>query len=528
MKILFAMYHPGFVRNYEAALRLLAGRGHAIHICYLNDRNKQGEKVHVEELCRSCEGVTHGVAPGREANAWARLAWVVRTFQDYLRYLAPEYAGATRLRERVERTVPGFCLRMAEIAARAGTPWVGLLARLLQVVERAIPRSRTTDAFVRKLRPDVLLVTPLVDVGSEQVDYVRSARAQGIPTALCVASWDNLSNKGLMRVIPDRIFVWNETQKREAMALHGAPAERLVVTGAQLFDHWFGWKPSRSRAEFCQRSGLRPDRPFILYAGSSYFIAPKEGEAVEEWLRELRRAPDPLIAEAGVLIRPHPLNRHTWFGFDPTKYANVALWPDDSEVFGAQSKADYYDSIFHSSAVVGVNTSALIEAGIVGRRVCTIRWRACADGQEGTIHFGYLVDPEEGLLYEARGMEEHIVQLREALVRGDEVDARSRRFVDRFVRPFGRESPGTPLLVDAIERMPTEVRVSRDGTPWWAHLLRVPLFLVGLVVPGPEGRRRPWWVPPLRGAVWVAVHLAAGVLRGRAAGRKVAKALRGA
>ena len=34
--------------------------------------------------------------------------------------------------------------------------------------------------------------------------------------------------------------------------------------------------------------------------------------------------------------------------------------------------ADYYDSMFHSVAVVGVNTSALIESGIVGRPVFTV------------------------------------------------------------------------------------------------------------------------------------------------------------
>src|SRR4030095_13968020 len=93
-------------------------------------------------------------------------------------------------------------------------------------------------------------------------------------SALCVASWDNLTSKGLVRVLPDHVVVWNEAQKREATALHGVPADRVLVTGAQLFDRWFTMQPSRSREEFCRAAGLDPERPFLLYVGASLFIAP--------------------------------------------------------------------------------------------------------------------------------------------------------------------------------------------------------------------------------------------------------------
>ena len=81
--------------------------------------------------------------------------------------------------------------------SRAGNRF---LTSALLVVERAIPIDR---AIVRPRRsanaPDVLLVTPLVDIGSDQVDYVKAARRLGIRSALPVLSWDNLTNKGLIR-----------------------------------------------------------------------------------------------------------------------------------------------------------------------------------------------------------------------------------------------------------------------------------------------------------------------------------------
>ena len=102
-----------------------------------------------------------------------------------------------------------------------------------------------------------MLVTPLVTDCSPQVDVVKSAQRIGVPAALCVASWDHLTTKGLIRVEPDLIAIWNEEQRAEAIEYHGASAERLLVTGAQPFDKWFERRPT-SREEFWRRLDCVP------------------------------------------------------------------------------------------------------------------------------------------------------------------------------------------------------------------------------------------------------------------------------
>ena len=93
---------------------------------------------------------------------------------------------------------------------------------------------------------------------------LKSARRLGIPTGICVASWDNLTNKGLLKFVPDRVFVWNEDQVREATDLHGIPKERVRATGAGLFDEWFERRPSRTAEQFAVTVGLDPSRPFVV------------------------------------------------------------------------------------------------------------------------------------------------------------------------------------------------------------------------------------------------------------------------
>ena len=104
-----------------------------------------------------------------------------------------------------------------------------------------------------------------------------------------------------MKAVPDRVFVWNEFQAREAVDLHGLEYERIVVTGAQLFDTWFARSPSTSRQEFLASAGLPPGSPFVLYVGSSRNIAPAGCEIafVLRWLRELRAGGE---RELGVVI----------------------------------------------------------------------------------------------------------------------------------------------------------------------------------------------------------------------------------
>jgi hypothetical protein len=511
LRILVVMLHAGFVRNYDEAYRELIRRGHRLHIVHETDRDKLGENTLLRRLMADEPSVRGGVAPGREKGTLTDVVRALRTYLDYLRYLDPRYARADRLRDRVERLVPPSFRRIAALFGTFGQPGIRLLQRMTIAVERSVPTSTAVRAFITSVEPDILLVTPLVDVGSDQPDYVRAAADLGVPSALCVASWDNLTNKGLMRTIPDRVLLWNEAQRAEAIDLHGVPGGRVRVTGAQLFDQWFGRTPSRSRAEFCRRVGLSDERPFILYLGSSYFIAPTEAEFATRWVAAIRAAADPALAEAHVLIRPHPNNTLQWLKSDVTSDAGVSIWPPyGADPFEPSFKEDFFDSLYHCAAVVGVNTSAQIEAAILEKPVCTVTEPEFAHSQAGTLHFSHLADPDTGVLVIAETMDRHVEHLSEALADPSRMKARSRAFVERFVRPRGLDTPATSHVVAEIEdvrsAMPDPARrtwgqdavlrwfsdplapliawcwkkpSSKDLSPGWLIVLR-PTFMLGV------------------------------------------------
>ena len=106
-----------------------------------------------------------------------------------------------------------------------------------------------------------------------------------------------------------------------------------------------------------------------------------------------------------------------------------------------------YDSLHHCGAVVGLNTSAMIEAGILDKPVLRIVTEEFAGGQEQTLHFDYLRAANGGLL--ARGAELRRARASScaAALAARRRDGRYARFVERFVRPRGIDMPVTPIMV---------------------------------------------------------------------------------
>ena len=448
MRILFLMRNPVYVNHYEGTLRMLAERGHRI---FIGSRRKKARdpidrslSASLARLCVDCPQISLHSFPLRK-DEWAPLSDTARALRSYCRYVHPRYRSAHALRDRAAQQVVRLSgirrLPRGRLAARvvSGAAWA---------VERLIPSDPAIERAIDAFAPDVLAVTPLIDYNSYQPEYVKAAVRLGIPTVWCVASWDNLTNKELVSTVPDRVLVWNEAQRREAVELQGVPADRVVVTGAQTFDPWFTMTTSLTHEAFTDRVGL-PRGPFLLYLCSSSFIAPKEGRFVKRWLSRIRKSQDPALRECGVLIRPHPAHASQWasVALDDSR---VAVWPRAGDFpVEADAKQRYFDSLFHASAVVGINSSGLIEAGIVGRRSFTLLLPQFARSQEGTLHFDHLTS--YGFLTVATSWTQHLKHLEDVLAGQAEIQEQLRRRMLAFVRSGDMSQASTPRVAAAIE-----------------------------------------------------------------------------
>ena len=503
MDILFLTRHFGCLRNFERPIFRLAAAGHRVHLAAHKDDVLGGQAM-VERWAGGESGITFERLPGLQASPFDDLATRLRLAVDYLRYVEPAYTRASGLVQRAHKRTPRWILS-------ATRPWWGrtwvvrrTMRALLLALERVVPRNPGVDAFITARSPDLVLITPLLALGSAEMDYLDAARALGRPTIFCVWSWDNLSSKARLRTLPEAVMVWNETQKREAVTLHAVPARRVVVTGAQSFDQWFEWTARRSRAEFRRHVGLPDDRPFLLWVCSALLHgSPPEAPFARQWLARLRASDDPALREVGVLIRPHPARLQEWADMDLDGLGPVSVWgtnPIDEE-----ARADYFESLAYAAAVAGLNTSAFLEASIVGRPVYTVLLPEHFDNQEGTLHFEYLMNVGGGLLHAARSWDQHVGDLSLALQRPEGApDERSERFVEAFIRPHGRGVSATDRFVEAVEQVAARPVGARVKPPLWAPAGRV--VLRGMRELMKRQVFMDWWLSPRQHVKKVAIR----------------------
>jgi hypothetical protein len=487
LRVVFSVRNFWYLKYYDRVFHALAELGHRVHI--VTERG-DGERVAewvaaMERLSRDQPLISFSWAPRRRVDRWVDLVYWLRRGLDYVRFLDRQFTSTPVLRRRATARAGD---RLNAFAAR---DWPGRAA-VARVIERLLHAADTALAdvghFVALLRaeaPDIVVVTPLVALGSDQADVVRAAQHLAIPTAVAVGSWDHLSSKARIRVRPDGVLVWNETQRQEAVAYHGLPANSVMVTGAQCFDQWFDRQPSRQRREFCQQFGFPDDQPLIVYVCSSLFKeSPSEAAFVQQWVAAVRSSRHEMLRRASILIRPHPKRGDEWAHVTFPGQAHVIVWPPLGQApLDAESKADYFDSLFHSAAVVGLNTSAQIEAGLIGRPVYTVLLPEFWDNQEGTLHFHYLLHVGGGLLHAAGTLDEHLAQLAVGLSEPAAAVAKNKAFVESFVRPLGLERPATEVFVEVLQRLSSSKR-KRIGVPAWAPVLRWALYPLAAALKG--------------------------------------------
>ena len=143
--------------------------------------------------------------------------------------------------------------------------------------------------------------------------------------------------------------------KDEAIdACTASPASRVVVTGAAAFDHWFDWRPGTTRDEFCALrwtaagGSVRALRLLIEVRGAGRGVV----RAHLAWTASRvggRASATPACWSARTRRMPSSGRESTSRVWGPS-----AIWPRAGAApADARTRSDYFDSIFHSAAVVG-------------------------------------------------------------------------------------------------------------------------------------------------------------------------------
>lgn len=385
----------------------------------------------------------------RRSDGWRNTLFALRELRSYRSYLVRR------------ETTPFYIKRWRgyltpEWQARVEKPRIDRLLRsdlaetAMRLVEAAAPPDAGILEFVRSRSPDLMLISPMNLRFSEETEYLKAARKLGVPAAVITLSWDNLSTKGLLHIAPDRLFVWNEYQRQDALEIQHIPEDRISVSGAPFFDKWFA-KPrrGRTRQQFCREVGFDPDRPILLYLGSSKNIAKNECWFVQTVHDRLKESDDPWLRSMQILVRPHPANAEI---YDKLDTVDAKVWPRNGALPETQEGfADMRDSFRNAVATLGINTSGMIDSVLADLPTFSVKLSRYDQTQSNSKHFKYLVDADAMNL--CKDMKTFWAQFA-AIQHGiDPKKAQRRAFARDFARPKGLERPAGDVIAEEALQM---------------------------------------------------------------------------
>jgi hypothetical protein len=273
-------------------------------------------------------------------------------------------------------------IRRDEARAKKSIRWIRTKRLLASVIAPSILRKPTRydviDRMISHPWAEQLFdrYQPVLLVGSSpglifaEVPLLRTAVRRAVRTIVVDPSWDNFTNKLIPVRRPDRLVVWNDIMKQQAVELHGYTPDQVRVSGPPHWDRYFRPGPVISRDAFFARIGADPSRRLIslmttgqeLYAHYDRVIRVLMG-AIESG----RWGP------AQLLVRLHPrddLDRYAGFLGTPhlivEKPFRTTVKSGDGLAVDITSENQQHlaDTLRHSDIVVTVASTIAIEASI--------------------------------------------------------------------------------------------------------------------------------------------------------------------
>ena len=279
------------------------------------------------------------------------------TFQ-LLRTKTTDLRRRMELEVRQNRAAYVFGLSLNRMFARP------LVRKLLRRLDARLSQNDSFRDLFERYRPSAVFLAHLFD--DVEIALLREAKRRRVPTIGFINSWDKLTARSAIRLLPDHLLVYNDIVKHEAMEHADMPAERIRVVGIPQYDLYVGYRPV-PREEFMRRIGIDPTKRFFLYAPMGEAFSNSDWDVIDllhRWIGEGALAPD-----ADFLVRFQPndsvneaeRSKRPWLHFDRpgTRFSRTrgVDW-DMSEI----EMRHLADTLSHASLLVCYASSLSVDA----------------------------------------------------------------------------------------------------------------------------------------------------------------------
>lgn len=224
--------------------------------------------------------------------------------------------------------------------------------------------------ILRKNNVRLLLLDGIGSSGPHVGNWARAAR-NTCRSLTVITNWDHPTTKGYRSTPTDHYLVWGRVMQEELVRYHDIPVKMSQIVGAAIFDVYFQPNALLDRAEICNRFGLDPNRPIVLYAANSPVGFPHNADIVAYLANAFSTWPD----TPQLVVRLHPLYLH---GSTPRELERHA------ELSALSGVAYSYPRILSTKLIpdmsgdeIGIAASLIKSADVIVNLFSTLQLDAC-------------------------------------------------------------------------------------------------------------------------------------------------------
>ena len=259
------------------------------------------------------------------------------------------------------------------------------------LLSQPLPRNRTIYRCLRALGERVngvsdtvrelfvahepSLVVSTHPTTMDEYEFLRHARRTGVTSVGMIKSWDTLTTKGYLPVVPDYFLAWNCVIQEEIRSLHEVSPDRVSITGVPQFDPYAETAGATPRQDWMRRLRLDPAKKTILFATSAPWINGDDPETLRRLAVAFGREK---LESVQILARLHPID--TMERYQGVRGDNLAFQvpgamlgdTGDRRMMDPDFTRDLRDTLLHSDVVLNTCSTTNLDAVAMDRPVVNI------------------------------------------------------------------------------------------------------------------------------------------------------------
>ncbi len=248
--------------------------------------------------------------------------------------------------------------------------------RVARFLDYHLVKNRDLDPIFNRYRPDTIVLPQLFE--DYDIALLRAAKKKGVTTIGYINSWDKLTTRCALRLLPDKLIVFNDIIKQEAILHADIRPDQVVVCGIPQYDQYITDTPN-AREEFFKPYSFDPKKKLVVYAPIGRSFSDSDWYMLDR-LHELRDE-GAFKYPIEILVRFQPndfldepeMKRRPWMRYDKPGIRYGRKRGTDWDMTFADLK-HLTNTLAHAAVVVCYASSLSVDAAVMGKPVININF----------------------------------------------------------------------------------------------------------------------------------------------------------